>query len=76
MADEKFRVIFTERAWTDLEAIVDFWSSNNDPERGIQYAHDLPKEAVRTLSNPHQARSGKRLLKTAFPEVQELPVFK
>tara|TARA_Y100001934_G_scaffold119796_1_gene146550 strand:- start:10437 stop:10775 length:339 start_codon:yes stop_codon:yes gene_type:complete len=76
MAEEQFRVIFTERAGADLEDIVGYWSDRNDPERGVQYAHDLPHEAVRTLSRPSEARSGGYLLRSDYPEVEELSVFK
>lgn len=76
MAEEKFRVVFTERAWSDLEDIVDYWTNRNEPERGERYAHDLPNEAIRSLSIPFQARSGRHLLRTAYPEIQELALFK
>ena len=76
MADEQFRVIFTERAWGDLEDIVEYWTTRNESERGEKYARDLPSEAIRSLSSPSQARAGRHLLKTAYPEVQELVVFK
>ncbi|HEY3902239.1 MAG TPA: type II toxin-antitoxin system RelE/ParE family toxin [Chthoniobacter sp.] len=76
MAAENFRVIFAESALTDLDEIVEYWRGQEEPERGEQYAHDLPSEAIRLLSDPVVARSGRHLVKTSFPEVQELPVFK
>lgn len=76
MAGEELRVIFTESAWTDLEEIVSYWTDRGEPERGIQYARDLPNEAVRQLSNVEVARCGRYLRRTAFPETQELPVFR
>jgi hypothetical protein len=42
MAAQNYRVIFTESAWMDLEEIVEYWTSQGEPERGVQYAHDLP----------------------------------
>jgi plasmid stabilization system protein ParE len=56
MAAQKFRVIFTQSAWNDLEEIVAYWTSRDQPERGEQYAHDLPSEAIRQLSDPRTAR--------------------
>ncbi|MEP6669110.1 MAG: type II toxin-antitoxin system RelE/ParE family toxin [Chthoniobacter sp.] len=76
MAGQSFRVIFTQSAWVDLEEVVAYWTDRDEPERGEKYAHDLPSEALRQLSNPVTARSGRHLLHTDFPEVQELPVFK
>jgi plasmid stabilization system protein ParE len=75
MAARKFRVIFSESAWADLEEIVAFWAGHDDPERGEQYAHDLPSEAIRQLSNPGIARAGRHLRRTAYPQTQEFPVF-
>jgi len=76
MAEEEFRVVFTERSWADLEEIVEFWTNRDEFERGVQYAHDLPNEAIRTLSIASQARAGRRLKHSAYPDVQELAVFK
>lgn len=76
MAAPNFRVIFTESAWGDLIEIVRYWTDRNEPERGEQYAHDLPTEAIRQLSDPGTARAGRYLRHTAYPETQELPVFK
>ena len=76
MAPQHYRVIFTESAWGDLEEIVEYWVEQGDPERGIQYAHDLPAEAIAQLSQPALATAGRYLKRTAYPEVQELPVFK
>ena len=76
MAEQTFRVRFAESAWTDLEDITDYWTRRGEPERGEQYAHDLPAEAVSMLSNPSVARSGRHLRRTAYPQVQEHAVFK
>jgi plasmid stabilization system protein ParE len=76
MAPQNFRVIFTESAWDDLIEIVRYWTDRDEPERGEQYAHDLPTEATRQLSDPGTARAGRYLRHTAYPETQELPVFK
>ena len=76
MAGENFRVIFTQSAWNDLVEIVGYWTEREEPERGEQYARDLPAEAIRQLSIPSTARAGRHLLKTNFPEAMELPVFK
>ena len=75
MAAQQYRVIFTESAWSDLEEIVEFWTDEGDPERGVQYAHDLPIAAIEHLSRPASAKAGRFLTRTAFPEVQEYPVF-
>lgn len=75
MAAKEFRVIFTQSAWADLREIVAFWTDRDEPERGAQYAHDLPVEAIRQLSDPAAARAGRYLLHTAHPETQGLPVF-
>jgi ParE toxin of type II toxin-antitoxin system, parDE len=40
------------------------------------YAHDLPSEAIRQLSDPGTAHAGRYLRHTAYPQTQELPVFK
>ena len=44
MAAQSFRVIFTESAWADIEEIVAYWTDRDEPERGEQYAHELPTE--------------------------------
>jgi hypothetical protein len=36
----------------------------------------LPAEAIRKLTQPEIASAGRHLTQTAYPEVQELPVFK
>ena len=51
-------------------------TDRDEPERGEQYARDLPAEAIRQLSIPATARAGRHLVKTNFPEAMELPVFK
>jgi plasmid stabilization system protein ParE len=76
MAAQSFRVILTQSAWTDIEDIVAYWTDRDEPERGEQYAHDLPSEAIHQLSDPGTARAGRYLRHTAYPETQELPVFK
>jgi plasmid stabilization system protein ParE len=76
MAARDFRVVFTQSAWIDLEQIVSYWSERDEIERGEQYAHDLPSEAIRQLSDPAVARDGRFLRQSAYPETQELPVFK
>jgi plasmid stabilization system protein ParE len=76
MAAQDFRAIFTESAWGDIREIVRYWTDRNEPERGEQYAHDLPAEAIRQLSDAGTARGGRHLRHTAYPETQELPVFK
>ena len=58
MAAQKFRVIFTQSAWNDLEEIVAYWTECDEPERGEQYAHELPSEAIRQLSDPGTALAG------------------
>jgi plasmid stabilization system protein ParE len=72
----KLPVSFAESAWTDLEEIVAYWASQGEPERGVQFAHDSPAEAIRKLTQPKIASGGRHLTQTAYPEVQELPVFK
>ena len=76
MAAQGFRVIFAHSAWDDLEEIVGYWTARDETERGEQCAHDLPAEAIRQLSDPSAARAGRYLVKTNFPDTQELPVFK
>ena len=76
MAAQSFRVILTQKAWSDLEDIVAYWTERDEPERGEKYAHDLPAEAIRQLSDPGIARAGRYLRHTAYPQTQELPVFK
>jgi plasmid stabilization system protein ParE len=76
MATRRLRVVFTQSAWSDLEEIVAYWSQRGEPERGERYAHDLPAEAIRQLSDPGIARRGHHLRRTAYPEVQGLPVFR
>ena len=76
MAAKSFRVILTESAWADIEDIVTYWTNRGEPERGERYAHDLPSEAIRQLSDPGTAHAGRYLRQTAYPETQELPVFK
>jgi plasmid stabilization system protein ParE len=63
-------------AWNDLEEIVAYWTSRDQPERGEQYAHDLPSEVIRQLSDPGIARAGRYLRHTAYPQTQKLLVFK
>ena len=70
------RVIFTHSAWTDLDEIVAYWTRRGEPERGEKYAHDLPSEAIRQLSDAGIAGAGRFLRHTAYPQTQELPVFK
>ena len=76
MAAQSFRVILTQSAWADLEEIVAYWTDRDESERGEQYAHDLPTEAIRLLSDPGTAHAGRFLHHTAYPHTQELPVFK
>ena len=57
MAAQSFRVILTHRAWADIEDIVAYWTERDEPERGEQYAHDLPSEAIRQLSDPGTAEA-------------------
>lgn len=76
MAAQNFRGIFTESAWEDIGEVVRYWTDRDEPERGKQYAYDLPTEAIRQLSDPDTARAGRHLRHTAYPETQELPVFK
>jgi plasmid stabilization system protein ParE len=76
MAASNFRVVFTHSAFADIEEIVEYWRHQGDTERGEQYAHDLPTEAIRRLGDARTARSGRHLVKTSFPETRELPVFK
>jgi plasmid stabilization system protein ParE len=75
MASKSFRVILTQSAWADLEDIVAYWTDRDEPERGEQYAHDIPSEAIRQLGNPDAARAGRYLRHTAYPEIQEMPIF-
>jgi len=72
MAAQNFRVIFTESAWEDSGEVVRYWTDRDEPERGEQYAYDLPTEAIRQLSDPDTARAGRHLRHTAYPETQEL----
>ena len=51
--------------WDDLEDIAAYWTDRLEPERGEQYAHDLPAEAIRQLSNPAAARAGGHLRRCA-----------
>ena len=76
MAARNLLVIFTQSAWDDLGEIVAYWTDRDERERGEQYAHDLPSEAIRQLSNPGTAHAGRHLRHTAYPQTQELPVFK
>ena len=76
MAAQSLRVIFTHSAWTDLEEIVAHWTGRGEPERGEKYAHDLPAEAIRQLGDAGIASAGRFLRHTAYPQTQELPVFK
>jgi len=76
MAAPEFRVVFTKSAWDDLEEIVAYWTDRDERARGERYAHDLPSEAIRQLSEPSTARAGRHLHRTAYPRTQELTVFK
>ncbi|RRJ94580.1 type II toxin-antitoxin system RelE/ParE family toxin [Opitutaceae bacterium TAV4] len=76
MASQNLRLIFTQSAWDDLEQIVAYWAERGEPERGVQYAHDLPGAAMLLLGDPDTARRGRYLVNTAYPEAQELPVFR
>ena len=67
MAAQNFRVIFTESAWEDIGEVVRYWTDRDEPERGEQYAYDLPTEAIRQLSDPDTARAGRHLRHTAYP---------
>ena len=76
MAAQSFRVILPQSAWADLEDTVAYWMERDDLERGEQYAHDLPAEAIRQLSDRSTAPAGRFLRHPAYPQTQELPVFK
>jgi plasmid stabilization system protein ParE len=76
MAAGEYRVVFTQSVWGDLEEIVSYWEARGEIARGIQYARDLPTEALRRLSDRSIASSGRFLRHTGFPQAQELPVFK
>ena len=52
MAAQNFRVIFTESVWEDIGEVVRYWTDRDEPERGEQYAYDLPTETIRQLSDP------------------------
>ena len=67
MAAKSVRVIFTQSAWADIEEIVAYWTEQDEPERGEKYAHDLPAEAIRQLSDPAVASAGRFLRHTAYP---------
>jgi len=72
MATNRYRVIFTERAWSDLEDIVGYWADRSEPERGEQYAHDLPAAAIQTLSDPVQATAGRLCVDPRIPKCRNL----
>lgn len=76
MAGQRYRVVFTQSAWQDLEEIVAYWTEREEAERGKKYARDLSAEAVRQLGDAAVARGGRFLKRTAFPKAQELAVFK
>ena len=54
MAAQKFRVIFTQSAWNDLEEIVAYWTECDEPERA-DTRDDLP-----VRSDPPTKRSRHR----------------
>lgn len=76
MAAEQYRVRFTSKAWSDLEAIAAYWTAKGEPERGTQYARNLPEEAVSQLSSPIVANACRSLGSKLYPQTRELPVFK
>ena len=57
MAAQSFRVILTQSAWADIEDIAAYWTDRDESERGEQYAHDPPSEAIRQLSDPGTAEA-------------------
>ena len=76
LAGKSLRVVLAESAWGDSEEIVSYWTDRGEQERGEQYARDLPREAIRQLSSIEGACGGRFLVQTAFPEMQELMVFR
>ncbi|MBA3833290.1 MAG: hypothetical protein H0X34_15630 [Chthoniobacterales bacterium] len=68
MAAQNFRVIFAESAWNDIGEIVGYWTDRDEPERGEQYAHDLPTEAIRQMGDP--GRDARRPSPSSTPPIR------
>ena len=47
----------SKEGWLRKNDAVHFAARDDQPERGEQYAHDLPSEAIRQLSDPRTARA-------------------
>jgi plasmid stabilization system protein ParE len=67
MAAQNLRVIFTESAWEDIGEVVRYWTDRDEPERGEQYAYDLPTEAIRQLSDCGTARRARAVISATPP---------
>jgi plasmid stabilization system protein ParE len=66
MAASSFRVVFTHSAFADVDEIVTCWSNRGEPERGEQYARDLPAEAIRRLGEVQELFVFKRSYRVLY----------
>jgi plasmid stabilization system protein ParE len=76
MAEAELRIVFAQSAFDDLREIVEYWLEREEPERGEKYMEDLMAEAIRELRSPQTARRGRKLVKSNWPNAQEIRVFK
>ncbi|MCE9609256.1 MAG: type II toxin-antitoxin system RelE/ParE family toxin [Chthoniobacter sp.] len=75
MGETRLEVILTERAWSDLEEIDNYWTRRDEAWRGEKYYGDLRDAAVHELGDAATARRGRPARNCDRPGVQEILVF-
>jgi plasmid stabilization system protein ParE len=76
MGQARFDVILTERAWSDLEEIDDYWTEREEAWRGRKYYRDLREAALHELADAAAARRGRVVKNCDFAGVREILVFR
>lgn len=76
MGEARLEVILTERAWSDLDEIDNYWTERSEPWRGQKYYNDLREAALAELSDRATARRGRSVKDCDFAGVQEILVFR
>ena len=75
MPAARFRVELAPEAEADLYDIVEYWSDRGETWRGEKYFRDLSNSAKKQLSDPQQARRGRRHKSRSHPQAQEILAF-
>jgi plasmid stabilization system protein ParE len=76
MESPPLTVILTVSAVHDLEAIDEYWTRRQEPDRGRQYVRDLISTAEFTLSDLQQARLGRLVKSAVLPGTREILAYR